>query len=119
MFASEKNNYESFQVIIDKASQMKEFDLLNKIDDYQMNSLKIPYHLICKTSFITKHKKINSIKNSNWHRTREKHERAREQLNSFIQENVIKNMRIYQLNYILNIFRQFLLEEYCREELPK
>lgn len=97
---------------------MNELDLLARIDDFQHNSLKIPYHQLCKTDFISKHKKMNQTKNSDWHRRRENHARARDQLNYFIQENIIQNMHIYQFSYILNIFRQFLMEQYCTE-LPK
>lgn len=119
LLASKNNNYESFQDIVDKASQMNKLDLLNRIYDYQHNSSKIPYHKLCKSDFLNRHKKINQTKITAWHRKREKHMRAREKLNSFIQENIIQNMYIYQLTYVLNTFREFLMEEYSEDELPE
>lgn len=98
---------------------MNELEILNRIDDYQFNSLKIPYHNICKNDFVVKCKKGYQKKNSDWHRRREKHACAREQLNLFIEENIIKNLRVYQFSYVLNTFRQFLLEQYNMEQLPK
>lgn len=118
-FASEKNNYESFQDIIEKASESNKLEILTRIDNYQLNSSKIPYHQICKNDFMVEYKRNFQKKNSGWHRRREKHQLAREQLNSFIEENVVKKMRIYQFSYVINTFHQFLLEQYNVEELPK
>lgn len=98
---------------------MNEFEILDRIDSYKCNSLPIPYHQFCKNEFFNKHRQTHLKKNTSWHRRRERHERAREQLYSFIQENIVENMHMYQFNYILNVFRQFLLEQYCTDELPK
>lgn len=116
-FAKVEKNYETFHIVIDIATQNYDLAILKRIDQCQEISVPIPYHRVCKTEYLNKsrQKKVNT----DWHLRREKHERARENLFIFIQEEIIEKMHIFQYSFLLNLFRQYLLEEYGYENLPK
>lgn len=94
-FAKPDKEYASFQVVIDKASQMYNLSILQRIDTCQERLLPNPYHIHCKVDFMKKNEQ--KIGNTDWHQRRQKYIIAREQLFAFIEENVIKNMHIFQL----------------------
>lgn len=118
--AKAEKNYEPFQLVIDKATQMYEWPLLERIEKFQFHFLPIPYHRLCKTEFLNKYKANFQTKDdTDWHQRRKNHKQPREKLYAFIQECVIGQMHIFQFNFIINFYRQLLLEEYFEEQLPK
>lgn len=115
-FAEAKKNYETFRIVIDLATAKYDLAILQRIDQCQEMSVPIPYHRVCKTQYLNNSRQK---KNTDWHLRRQKHERARKNLLTFIQEEIVENMRIFQYSFLLNLFRQFLLEEYDNQKLPK
>lgn len=113
-FAKVDKNYETFQIVIDIATQKYDLSILQRIDQCQEMSVPLPCHRVCNKTEYLKSRQIKE--NTDWHLRRQKHERAHDNLFIFIQEEIVEHMCIFQYSFLLDLFRQFLLEEYGKEK---
>ena len=114
-YATDEKN---FITINEFATKCNDFELLNEINIYITHQQSIPYHQCCKSNYNSK-AVIDNREKTGWHSNRNHYNYAFHQLCLFVQDYIIKKENCCFIEFIEDLFLEFLLESYKDQSIEK